>query len=170
MGRENKMKKIIVAILVILSVSGAWAQITKDTTFSMDSVQIEADLLIGNFKNGEMIQRLEGNVILTMVSENPSENMTLNADAIDFFYDKAESKDKAPERMELKGNVRVIAEGMNITSDNAVIYLKEQRAVFDGYTEITTAERDTPITGSVMTVNFETGDIRITDLRNKDEK
>ena len=155
---------------MVLCVTSVWAQKSAEPAFSMDSVQIEADLLIGNFKSAEIIQRLEGKVKLTMLSENPAENIILNANSIDFFYDKGNTKEKSPSHMELEGKVRIVAEGMNIASDTATIYLNEQRATFKGYTEITIAERDTPITGSGMTVNFETGDIRITDIKNKDKK
>ena len=155
---------------MVLCATSLWAQKSAEPSFSMDSVQIESDLLIGNFKSGEIIQRLEGKVKLTMLSENPAENMTLNANSIDFVYDKGNEKEKSPSRMDLKGRVRITAEGMNIASDTATIFLNEQRAIFKGYTEITIAERDTPITGSGMTVNIETGDIRITDIKNKDKK
>ena len=142
------------------------ADINAEPSLKFDDLEVTAGVLEGNFKSKEMVKHMEGRVKLVFRSKNSSENLRIDANAIDFFYEDSgsdssvESADKSPTRMELAGDIVIEVQGMLIRSQKAEIDLKTMVAHFIGDTTIVMEGRD-PITSDDVTINLDTGDYRM---------
>ncbi len=143
------------------------AQDAEKPAVSFEKIRLKAGLLEGNFNTGKLLEHLEGGVVLDFIAKDPAENMTINAEIIDFSYDESTSDNtsdggsQAPSEMELNGDIVIKAQGMHITSQKAIINLKNMEADFTGYTEILREGDESPMQAERFTVNFDTGAMRM---------
>lgn len=156
------MRTILVTALVCMSAICADAQDSKSTDISFEELQVKAGELVGNFKSGQMVQHLKGGVKLVLIAKDPAENMKIDANTIDFFYDEKspELEEGTPSRMELNGDIVITSQTFNIRSQKAIVRLDTMEATFIGSTEFS-ADGGSPGKADGIVVNFNTGDINM---------
>lgn len=154
------MKKLMVAVLIAGTLA-ATAQDVPSTSFEDINIK-RAGKLIGNFKTGNFVERLEGGVDLTIISADPADNLDIQADSIDFDY--TGSEESTPTKLTLTGNVVIVNPTMKLMAPKAVLNTKTNIAEFIGDTDIY-AEGKSPVRASTVVVNMETGEINMTKVR-----
>ncbi len=83
------------------------------------------------------VEYLEGKVDVLLITEDPTENVHILADRIDFVYETKEETDesekrKEPTRLNIAGNVQVEIQGTQLNSNRAVVDLVHQLVVCEG--------------------------------------
>jgi lipopolysaccharide export system protein LptA len=161
------MRSLLLAISISLLALAATAQSPDSDSINFEQLGLKADVLEGNFKTGQFIEFLEGNVRIDLIADDPAESIGINADKAEFSYDEQEgtgSGDAMPSAIEFTGNVVIEMQGRTISSPRAIISPKENSARFIGKTTIKVDGRD-PYTMSEISINLKTGDIRGRDLK-----
>ena len=164
------MKSIVMAGVVLIACvfqavsqdQDAGAGLSKD---AFEAISIRgASETVFSIKNGLKPKELNGNVDLLFIAENPSENLSILADRIEFQY--SSESDSRPNVIRVTGLKKMNIPGDKesaIKSDSAEIHLESNSAEFTGNVVITLPDGSTATTPSV-TIDMNTGEARVKDL------
>ena len=153
--------KWMIGVLLLTMITVVAEEIVKEeqTSNFKEVVIRNAGKLSGNFKNGQMLQKLEGGVDLTFVGHEAANSIDVKSKSIDFEY--ADTDEDTPSKMVLTGNVIIKNGEMTVKSPKAIIDLVVMRADFIGKSEIKFENGDTAFADSIQ-VDLETGEIELT--------
>lgn len=153
------MRSVLLAISISLLALTTTAQAPDSDSINFEKLSLKADVAEGNFKTGQFIELLEGNVRIDLVAEDSAQSIGINADKAEFSYDEhegADSGDAMPSAIDFTGNVVIEMQGTTISAPRAVINPQENSARFIGETTINIDGRD-PIKMSDIVIDMKTG-------------
>lgn len=157
------MKRILTAILVILAPPGASVAQGAFSDAGFDHILLHhVGTLEGNYQEGHFLRKMAGGVDMTFVAADPSDNLKIQAETVDFVYGQEDSDQ--PSRILLEGGVHITNRDNIIRSEKADVDFQSGMAVFTGNPVMNT-EQVKDLAAEKILVNLRTGDFEMFNIQ-----
>lgn len=149
--------------LIVLTVA-ACSAVYGETEFGgtdFSDVELErAGVIHGNYKSGQLIERMTGGVRMLFLGETEKENVRVSAQEVSFEY--PDDNNREPSRIFMQGDVRIRVEGNIVDSGTADFDLTAGMATFREKPVIDMNEGP-KLAASLILLNLDTGDFEVHD-------